>query len=111
VKEIAVLFCVQVQVSVSVSVVTAPFSEALADPGFRHGELVGVEAAVSAGPWKRLAIAATMLAGVFAVTVVVLTSLLLDQPTPEVFRYTVPLGQDADLYLGVPFFGAPLSRH
>jgi len=102
-----VLFCVQVQVSVSVSVVTAPFSEALADPGFRHGELVGVEAAVSAGPWKRLAIAATMLAGVFAVTVVVLTSLLLDQPTPEVFRYTVPLGQDADLYLGVPFFGRP----
>ena len=30
------------------------FAKALADPGFRYGELVGAEAAAGAGPWNRL---------------------------------------------------------
>ncbi|MCH8992077.1 MAG: protein kinase [Acidobacteria bacterium] len=71
------------------------FAQALADPGFRHGGAAGVPAA--AGPWKRLSLG---LATVLVVGVGVLTSRLLDRPTPEVVRFSIPVGQDDDVHLG-----------
>ena len=40
------------------------------------------------------------LTGLLAVTLVVLTSSLLDRPAPEVMRFSVPVGRDAEAYLG-----------
>jgi serine/threonine-protein kinase len=42
------------------------FAKALADPGFRHGELVEAGVAAGVGPWKRLTIAGWSAAAVFA---------------------------------------------
>ena len=81
------------------------FAKALADPGFRHGELIGAKAAVSPGPWKGLSIATAALA-------LVLTSLLLDQPTPGVLQLSVPIAQDDNVILGGVWdaqFGRPSS--
>jgi serine/threonine-protein kinase len=42
------------------------FATALADQGFRHGELAGAEGGMAAGPWNRLTMATSALAVVFA---------------------------------------------
>ena len=41
------------------------FARALADPGFRHGEVAVAEVAAAVGPWKRLSVGFAVLAGVF----------------------------------------------
>jgi serine/threonine-protein kinase len=63
------------------------FARALADPGFRHGAVAGGVGATSAGPWKRLAIAATSFAAVFAL--VAAWSLVSREPPPPVSRYVL----------------------
>ncbi len=42
------------------------------------------------------------LAGVLAVTLVVVTSRPRDQATSSIVRFSLPIGQDADVYLGGP---------
>ena len=73
------------------------FGRALGDEHFRYGELAAAGAGAGSGPWKRLSAGLT---GLLAVTLVVLTSSLLDQPAPEVMRFSVPVGRDAEAYLG-----------
>ena len=73
------------------------FAKALGDEHFRYGELAEAGAGAASGPWNRLTLA---FAGALAVTLVLFTSSLLDRPTPEVVRFSVPLGLDADVYLG-----------
>ena len=41
------------------------FAKALADPGFRHGEVAVAEVAAAVGPWKRIAVGFAVLAGLF----------------------------------------------
>ncbi len=73
------------------------FARALEDEHFRYGELATAGAGAASGPWNRLSVG---LAGLLALTVVVLTSSLLDRPTPDVVRFSLPVGQGADAYLG-----------
>ena len=56
------------------------FAKALADPAFRHGELVGVVGAASPGPWKWVAAA---FAALFGVTAIGLGSALRRPEPPE----------------------------
>lgn len=64
------------------------FSRALADPTFRHGE----RATVAAGPWKRIALAATSVAVVFALTLL----WSLTRPPPQVPSVWIPMGFPED---------------
>jgi len=74
------------------------FAGALSDPGFRHGELVGAEAAVAAGPWNRLTLALAGSTAVFAAILVGVLAWALFRPQEPwpVFRFTVvpPEGQE-----------------
>jgi serine/threonine-protein kinase len=88
------------------------FGKALADPGFRHGEAAGVGASSQAGPWNRLAIVASAVA-------VISTGLLAgsvlsepDAPAGPVVRFTVPVGEGTEVYLGSEVdagFGRPAT--
>ncbi len=67
------------------------FAGALADPGFRHGELGEAAVAAGAGPWNRLTMATTTLAALFAVTTLVFGwSLLRPEPPGPVARFGSP---------------------
>ncbi len=83
------------------------FAQALADPGFRHTALVGTVAGVSPSPWNRLSITNAIASVMLAATVGVLAARWPERLTPEVVRFSVPLGQDADIYLGDAGFGRP----
>ena len=76
------------------------FAKALADEHFRYGELATAGAGAAGGPWNRLAIAAATLAGLLAVTLIIVTSGPPERPTPEVVRFSVPVSQDTEVYLG-----------
>ena len=77
------------------------FARALADEHFRYGELATAGEASASGPWNRLSIGLAALAVLSAAaSVTVLTSSLVDRPAPEVVRFSVPVGRDADIYLG-----------
>ena len=83
------------------------FGRALGDEHFRYGELAAAGAGAGSGPWKRLSMG---LAGLLAVTLLVLTSSLLDRPAPEVVRFSVPISQDDSVYLGgILRSGRPVS--
>jgi serine/threonine-protein kinase len=73
------------------------FAKALTDPGFRHG--VEATTTATAGPWRRVAIASSAVA-LLAVAVAASVLLSRDSTSPSVVRFTVPVGEDADLYLG-----------
>jgi serine/threonine-protein kinase len=64
------------------------FARALADPGFRHGELAGAEVSTGVGPWQRISI------GLGATTLVLAVALswtILRAPPPNpVERFTMP---------------------
>ena len=64
------------------------FAKALADPGFRHGELVEAGVAAGVGPWKRLTIAGWSAAAVFAVALG--WTLLAPEPPRPVERFESP---------------------
>ena len=88
------------------------FARALADPGFRHGEAAGVSASSEAGPWNRLAIAASAVAVIS--TGFLASSVLFepDAPAGPVVRFTVPVGEGTEVYLGGEVdarFGRPAS--
>ncbi len=76
------------------------FVRALGDEHFRYGEEAAAGAGAASGPWKRLSIGLTGLATLLAVTVVVLTSRPPERLTPEVVRFSVPVGRDSEVYLG-----------
>ena len=75
-------------------------SQALADPGFRHGELAAVGVADNVGPWKRFALIATTVAAGLAIAFG--WSLFRPQPPLPVERFVVPLGRglESDAELG-----------
>ena len=60
------------------------FAKALADPGFRHGELA-VPGLAGGGPWNRLSVAMTVVAVLFALTTG--WALLRPEPTAPVERF------------------------
>ena len=64
------------------------FAGALADPGFRHGELATAGVAANVGPWRRLAVVLTALATVFGA--VAGWSLLRPEPPMPVARFESP---------------------
>ena len=66
------------------------FAKALADQGFRHGDLPSVPSAVSPGPWKRLWIATT---GVGAALAVALGWTLLQPESRPVARFELMPGR------------------
>ena len=74
------------------------FAKALADPGFRHGEMAGTGVGAESGPWKRLAV---VLASLLVVASTVAGWALL-RPGPEpirrVERFAVPFleGQETN---------------
>jgi len=87
------------------------FAKALGDAGFRHGERAIPEAPATAGPWKGLATAAIVVA---AISTLFASWLFLsggDAPASPVVRFTLPLGESADLHLGDArgsLFGRPV---
>jgi len=80
------------------------FAKALADPGFRHRRSgAGARLRSDAPLWRRAlpwAVSAVLASALFIVA-----SRPSEQAAPEVARFTVPVGQDADTYLG----GGPFS--
>ena len=91
------------------------FSSALEDEDFRHAEAAAVSGA-AAGPWNRLAIAMTILSAGLVLTLAVMASALtsgpVDRATTEMVRFSVPVGLEADVYLGGDDadFGRPSRR-
>jgi serine/threonine-protein kinase len=91
------------------------FSSALEDEDFRYGETAALSGA-TAGPWNRLTIATTTLSAglilTLAVMVSVLTSRPVDRATTDMVRFSVPVGLEADVYLGGDGadFGRPSRR-
>jgi len=68
------------------------FAGALADPGFRHGELDEAAVVAGVGPWKRLTMATTTLAALFAVTLA--WSLSRPDPPRPVLRVSINIPED-----------------
>ncbi len=67
------------------------FAKALEDEHFRYGESVGVVGGVAVGPWKRVAMAATVLALGFALTLGWV--LLRPEPPQPVERFVLAVGE------------------
>ena len=76
------------------------FAKAMGDPAFRYGEAAVVGVAKAEGPWNRLSIAMTAVAA--GAIVVAAVSLLpgRDVALSPVIRFTVPVGEGTELYLG-----------
>jgi len=64
------------------------FAKALADPGFRHGEVATTEVGAGVGPWKRLTMAMTGVAALFALAFG--WSLLRPEPPEPIARFPSP---------------------
>ncbi len=64
------------------------FARALADPGFRHGELAGTEVATGVGLWQR--IAAGLGAGTLAMAAALAWMIFSAPPPSPVERFTMP---------------------
>ena len=74
------------------------FAKALADPGFRHGEVVGAAAGASPGPWKWVA---AVFAALFGATAIGLGSALLrPEPSVPVAQFESPFRESQE-----PLFG------
>ncbi len=71
------------------------FAKALADPAFRHGEGAVAGVAVGVGPWKRLSVAMTVVAALFAL--VAGWSLLRPAPPAPVERFRLDIETTGDL--------------
>ena len=71
------------------------FARALGDPGFRYGELAAADAGPAAGPWKRLSLATTGLAAVFALTT--LWSFLRPDTLGPVTRVSVQIPEEQSI--------------
>ena len=72
------------------------FADALADPGFRHGEFAQVGASVASGPWKILTVGLAATTVVFGA--IAGLSLLRPEPTTTVTRVSVRAPQDQGLW-------------
>ena len=67
------------------------FAQALADPGFRHGETAGVGAEAPAGPWKWVAV---LFAALFVLSAAVASWLFLrPEPPLSIERFVAPFGR------------------
>ncbi|MDH3206038.1 MAG: protein kinase [Gemmatimonadota bacterium] len=75
-------------------------ARALADPGFQHGEPATIAVGGRPGPWKAIAMATSVVAvlalGGFATSL----SRGPDASPKPVVRFTMPVGEGADVYLG-----------
>ena len=74
------------------------FAKALADPGFRHGDVSVAEVTAAVGPWKRLALGFAVLAGLFGLGLG--WSLLQPEPQQQVTRIAVT--PPTDVVIGAP---------
>jgi serine/threonine-protein kinase len=81
---------------------TREFARALGDPAFRHGVGGRAEVTPARGVWNRLSVATTAIAAVMAVALawVVLSPGNPGPSSRSVVRFTVPVGEEADVFLG-----------
>ncbi len=87
------------------------FAKALADPAFRHGEVAVAEGMAGGGPWKRLTLALATTTLLFGLAFG-WSALRPEAPAGPVVRFTVPVGEGAELFLGGErdaSFGRPAS--
>ncbi len=76
------------------------FAAALADPGFRYGPDSGVAGDALSTRWKALAILASLVAMVAVSGVVWALGRSASLGSEQVVRFTIPVGEGADVYLG-----------
>jgi serine/threonine-protein kinase len=81
---------------------TRDFARALADPGFRYGAGVELVGESSRGLWNGLSLATTVAAAVMALVLgwVLLSPAGPDGSAADVVRFTVPVGEEVDVFLG-----------
>jgi serine/threonine-protein kinase len=81
---------------------TRDFARALADPGFRYGSDDRLQGEPVRGLWNVLSMATTAVAVVMALALgwALLSPTSPDSSSNGVVRFTVPVGEDADVFLG-----------